>query len=39
MTELAVTRAAARITGEPLQPREIVVAPHLVIRSTTAPPR
>jgi DNA-binding LacI/PurR family transcriptional regulator len=39
MTELTVTRAAARITGEPILPRETAVPPHLVIRSTTAPPR
>ena len=38
MTEQALRRAAARISGEPMSPREEVVPPHLVIRSTTAPP-
>jgi DNA-binding LacI/PurR family transcriptional regulator len=38
ITELAVTRAVARLEGTEVGEREIVVAPHLVVRGTTAPP-
>jgi DNA-binding LacI/PurR family transcriptional regulator len=38
MTELAVTRAVARLEGTAAGERELVVAPRLVVRSTTAPP-
>jgi DNA-binding LacI/PurR family transcriptional regulator len=37
MTELAVERALARLAGEAGR-RELVVAPRLVVRGTTAPP-
>ncbi|MCO1659455.1 LacI family DNA-binding transcriptional regulator [Pseudonocardia humida] len=37
LTELAVTRAVQRLDGEPVAERELVVAPRLVARSTTAP--
>jgi DNA-binding LacI/PurR family transcriptional regulator len=39
LTELAVRRAVERIEGQPVQHREQVVPPHLVIRGTTGPPR
>jgi DNA-binding LacI/PurR family transcriptional regulator len=39
LTELAVARAVARLEGIPVVDREQVVAPHLVVRSTTGPPR
>jgi DNA-binding LacI/PurR family transcriptional regulator len=38
LTELAVTRAVARLEGPAIRDREQIVAPRLVIRSTTAPP-
>jgi DNA-binding LacI/PurR family transcriptional regulator len=38
ITELAVTRAVARLEGTEVGEREIVVAPHLEVRGTTAPP-
>jgi DNA-binding LacI/PurR family transcriptional regulator len=38
ITELAVARAVARLEGTGVGEREIVVAPHLVVRGTTAPP-
>lgn len=37
MTSLAVGRAVARLDGTEITARELVVAPHLVVRSTTAP--
>jgi DNA-binding LacI/PurR family transcriptional regulator len=37
LTDLAVARAAARLEGTPIEDREQVVPPHLVIRSTTGP--
>ena len=39
LTELAVQRAIDRIEGQPVQHRELIVPPHLVIRGTTGPPR
>jgi DNA-binding LacI/PurR family transcriptional regulator len=39
LTTLAVRRALERLDGEPAGPRELVVPPRLVVRSTTAPPR
>ena len=39
LTTLAVGRALARLDGTPVDRRELVVPPHLVVRSTTAPPR
>jgi DNA-binding LacI/PurR family transcriptional regulator len=38
MTNLAVTRANARLDGTDVTKRELVVPPHLVVRGTTAPP-
>ncbi|BCY12038.1 LacI family DNA-binding transcriptional regulator [Actinoplanes sp. L3-i22] len=38
MATHAVTRAVDRIEGEPVAEREIVVAPRLVVRDTTAAP-
>jgi DNA-binding LacI/PurR family transcriptional regulator len=38
MTSLAVDRAIARLDGADVSEREVIVAPHLVLRSTTAPP-
>jgi DNA-binding LacI/PurR family transcriptional regulator len=38
LTELAVTRAVARVEGRETGEREQVVAPRLVVRGTTAPP-
>jgi DNA-binding LacI/PurR family transcriptional regulator len=39
LTSLAVERAIARLDGADIAtPRELVVAPHLVVRSTTAAP-
>jgi DNA-binding LacI/PurR family transcriptional regulator len=38
LAELAVARAAARLDGSVIIERELVVPPHLIIRSTTAPP-
>ena len=38
LTSLAIARAAARLDGASISERELVVPPHLVIRSTTAPP-
>jgi DNA-binding LacI/PurR family transcriptional regulator len=39
MADLAVARAIARLTGQPVSEREIVIQPTLVVRATTAPPR
>lgn len=39
LASLAVGRAIARLDGEPAAEREIVIAPHLVVRGTTAAPR
>lgn len=36
LAELAVGRAVARVENEPVAERELVLAPHLVIRGTTA---
>ncbi|MGW4076397.1 LacI family DNA-binding transcriptional regulator [Streptomyces asiaticus] len=38
LAELAVGRAIARLEGEPIPEGEAVVAPHLVVRGTTAEP-
>lgn len=38
MTTVAVTRAVDRIEAKPVAHREVIVAPHLVIRGTTRPP-
>jgi DNA-binding LacI/PurR family transcriptional regulator len=38
MTELAVTRAVARVEGTAAGGREQVVTPRLIVRGTTAPP-
>jgi DNA-binding LacI/PurR family transcriptional regulator len=38
LTELAVSRAVARVEGTASEEREQVVPPHLVVRGTTAPP-
>ncbi len=38
LTSLAIARAASRLDGSAITERELVVPPHLVIRSTTAPP-
>ena len=38
LTSLAIARAAARLGGASISERELVVPPHLIIRSTTAPP-
>jgi DNA-binding LacI/PurR family transcriptional regulator len=37
--ERAVELAVERLEGRRTAPREVVLAPHLVVRSTTAPPR
>ena len=37
ITTLAVTRAIARLDGTAIADRELVIPPHLVVRSTTAP--
>lgn len=37
ITTLAVARAIARLDGTPVTNRELVIPPHLVVRSTTAP--
>jgi DNA-binding LacI/PurR family transcriptional regulator len=37
MAELAVSRAIARVEGTPVDRREVVVPPRLVIRGTTGP--
>jgi len=37
MTELAVARAIARVAGTPVDRREVVVPPRLVVRGTTGP--
>jgi DNA-binding LacI/PurR family transcriptional regulator len=39
LTDLAVQRAIDRIEGRAVQRREVVVAPHLVVRGTTGAPR
>jgi len=38
LTSLAIARATARLDGGSIGERELVVPPHLIIRSTTAPP-
>jgi DNA-binding LacI/PurR family transcriptional regulator len=38
LADLAVVRALARLEGQPAPGRETVIAPHLVIRGTTATP-
>jgi DNA-binding LacI/PurR family transcriptional regulator len=38
LTSLAIARAAARLDGPAITERELVIPPHLIIRSTTAPP-
>lgn len=38
LAEQAVGRAIARLEGEPPSGHEIVIAPHLITRGTTAPP-
>ena len=38
MSHLAVTRVNDRLDGTDVGERELVVPPHLVVRSTTAPP-
>jgi DNA-binding LacI/PurR family transcriptional regulator len=38
LTTLAIGRAAARLGGSTISERELVIPPHLVIRSTTAAP-
>jgi DNA-binding LacI/PurR family transcriptional regulator len=38
LTTLAVARAVDRLDGAQVAEREVVVPPHLVVRSTTAPP-
>ncbi|MEU4422179.1 LacI family DNA-binding transcriptional regulator [Actinoplanes sp. NPDC024001] len=37
MTTHAITRAVDRIEGNPVSPREVVIAPRLVVRGTTGP--
>jgi DNA-binding LacI/PurR family transcriptional regulator len=37
MAALTVARAVDRVDGTPVTDREIVIAPHLVVRGTTAP--
>jgi DNA-binding LacI/PurR family transcriptional regulator len=39
LSTLAVRRALDRLDGVPVEHRELVVPPRLVVRSTTAPPR
>lgn len=39
MTALAVDRAVDRLDGSPVDQRELIVTPRLVVRGTTAPPR
>jgi DNA-binding LacI/PurR family transcriptional regulator len=39
LATLAVERALARLDGTPVERRELVVPPRLVVRSSTAPPR
>jgi DNA-binding LacI/PurR family transcriptional regulator len=36
MASLAVDRAIARLDGQAVADRDLVLAPHLVVRSTTA---
>jgi DNA-binding LacI/PurR family transcriptional regulator len=36
--DLAVVRALGRLDGQNAPRRETVIAPHLVVRGTTAPP-
>ena len=38
LTSLAIARAAARLDGSAIAERELVIPPHLIIRSTTAAP-
>jgi DNA-binding LacI/PurR family transcriptional regulator len=39
MASLAVKRAVARMAGDKVAERELVLSPHLVVRGTTAAPR
>ena len=39
ITTLAVDRAVDRLDGNPVAHRELVIPPHLLVRSTTAAPR
>jgi DNA-binding LacI/PurR family transcriptional regulator len=39
LTTLAVERVLTRLDGTPVDRRELVVPPRLVVRSSTAPPR
>ena len=39
ITTSALARAVARLDASPVPHRELVIPPHLVVRSTTAPPR
>jgi DNA-binding LacI/PurR family transcriptional regulator len=36
LAALAVERAVARLDGQPVRERDVVLAPHLVVRGTTA---
>ena len=38
LADLAVVRALARLEGQDTPGQETVIAPHLIIRGTTAPP-
>ena len=38
ISRLAVARAVDRLDSTPVTRRELVIAPHLVVRGTTAPP-
>jgi DNA-binding LacI/PurR family transcriptional regulator len=38
ITNLAITRAIARLDGTTVTERELIIPPHLIVRSTTAPP-
>jgi len=38
LADLAVVRALARLEGQDTPGRETVIAPHLIVRGTTAPP-
>jgi DNA-binding LacI/PurR family transcriptional regulator len=39
LASLAVARAVARLDGDQIPAGEQIIAPHLVVRGTTAPPR
>jgi DNA-binding LacI/PurR family transcriptional regulator len=38
LTSLAIARAAGRLDGSAITERELIITPHVIIRSTTAPP-